>query len=634
MFVLEPLLLLLAFALVFYYSGGFFYRLLCNEPASEQTLLKYSTLGMGWAIGAGFGLALFDVFYVTTVLLLLLLPAALQFFRVFQWRLHKTAYDKTLAPLIRFTHQPSRRVVLLHWLKGVNNHFGLMAVILLFFLPKAMLVYFPDAGSDSLSYHLPYAKQIAENHGLLVNPYLRYPLNALNFDLLFSVGFLFNGEVLARMFHVYAAFLITVGVYFFALQLSMGKWVAVIAAGAFIFNNLVTQMMVEAYIDVGLCLFVLATLVFVFDYRKRQQKKSLYLAAVVLGLAMGTKYLGLWYFGLFVLYLPVLRVPPKTAMIAVICCLLAASPWYLRNVVVSGNPIHPFAQSWFGYWLWTAADMVGQQRDLLVNHGVERSFSNLLQMPYLFITGAFNKHGMPNILAMIGIVLSLPALLDKRIRWLAVFSIINLLFWFFTSQIPRYLMSLMPILGLIGTFFFVLFISYPFTKLRKHLPTLRQGRVTMQLLWLLLIIATPSNLVRKGFFELPVDENEWFALQWQKPSYQLAMAANENHANGILNFAIVDLPYHADTVVMGDYFGKVNTVQFVQQNQTDKQLAEGMQAIAADHLAISSKYYFHSQLKQKLNHSPLFKILLENDAGILYQQREPIPKSENIRQKP
>src|SRR5690606_32191459 len=77
-----------------------------------------------------------------------------------------------------------------YWMTGYKQPqvLLLIMVVLFSFLPEALWVFRPEIESDALSYHLPYAKQFAENQGLLVNTYLRYPLNAFNFDLLYAVG--------------------------------------------------------------------------------------------------------------------------------------------------------------------------------------------------------------------------------------------------------------------------------------------------------------------------------------------------------------------------------------------------------------------------------------------------------------
>src|SRR5690554_7784045 len=67
----------------------------------------------------------------------------------------------------------------------------------------------------------------------------------------------------------------------------------------------------------------------------------------------------------------------------------------------------------------------------------------------MMATDVFSKHGNMHVFVAIGTILSWFWLYPKKHRLLAIFVIINVVFWFFTSQISRYLLAVIPLLGLI-----------------------------------------------------------------------------------------------------------------------------------------------------------------------------------------
>jgi len=59
-------------------------------------------------------------------------------------------------------------------------------------LPSIILTLYPPFYWDDISYHLPLAGEIFENHRLIFNRFIRYPVFPINGDLLFIPGLCFG----------------------------------------------------------------------------------------------------------------------------------------------------------------------------------------------------------------------------------------------------------------------------------------------------------------------------------------------------------------------------------------------------------------------------------------------------------
>jgi 4-amino-4-deoxy-L-arabinose transferase-like glycosyltransferase len=116
------------------------------------------------------------------------------------------------------------------------------------------------------------------------------------------------------------------------------------------------------YVDLGLICFFFASILYLFHWIEYSFKlKYLIVSAVFCGLALGTKYnglVGLFLLGLFVpfVYSRYHAGQKFQAVKAIGFCfsfvlvsLMVFSPWMIRNVVWTGNPVYPLYKSVFNH---------------------------------------------------------------------------------------------------------------------------------------------------------------------------------------------------------------------------------------------------------------------------------------------
>jgi hypothetical protein len=102
--------------------------------------------------------------------------------------------------------------------------------------------------------------------------------------------------------------------------------------------------------------------------------------------------------------------------------------WYLRNFLVSGNPVHPLAGEWFGYWLWDRGDMEAQAADIArMNDSIPSVYIPALAA-WVLLKGS-----------------------STTLKGLLFVAYAALAAWFLTSQYERYLTPTFPFLAVLSS---------------------------------------------------------------------------------------------------------------------------------------------------------------------------------------
>lgn len=251
------------------------------------------------------------------------------------------------------------------WLDGSPTRSERAALALGVVIVAAELVmsFAPPVGGDQTKYQLVYPRLWAEAHRVVATPwsfwgYLQYLMN-----LLFAAAFALRGDVLARLLN--AAYGVLLAFAIFALgRRAFGRQTGVWAAILFLTMPFTASLMSRAWVEFALSLYVILAVLAVLAWRRSRSGAWLGLAAVMAGLAAGTKLIGLLAPALLavVVALDVLRAGGRRAAPAAaraiatfgLVAALVGAPCYARNAVETGNPIYPFGYGVFGGRNWSA----------------------------------------------------------------------------------------------------------------------------------------------------------------------------------------------------------------------------------------------------------------------------------------
>jgi 4-amino-4-deoxy-L-arabinose transferase-like glycosyltransferase len=260
-----------------------------------------------------------------------------------------------------------------------NNHTSAIVVLILssslavLFLGTILMAGVPPVDRDALTHHLAVPKLYLQQGGIREIPTVPFSYYPMNLDLLYMALLWFGNDIAPKYIHL-AFGLMTAGLIFGYLRMRLGSW-AYGLLGALLFLSLpvIVKLSITVYVDLGLIFFSTAALLRLFTWAEsRFRICHLMLSGIAAGLCMGTKYNGLlvvFLLGLcvFVVYLlaphsaPGSRVgirfglrlgqffrPIGYAAVFSAAALIVFSPWMIRNLAWTGNPVYPLAIGVFG----------------------------------------------------------------------------------------------------------------------------------------------------------------------------------------------------------------------------------------------------------------------------------------------
>lgn len=318
----------------------------------------------------------------------------------------------------------------------------------------------PAVGTDELTYHLAAPKTYLRHGGFFFiegNLFANYPLGA---EMLYAVALVLKGDILAKVIHLAVGGLILVAMAAFWRHHLNGRgfvWLSLLIFASLpsVFVN--ARM---AYNDLVFCLCCLLAVYTFANWTDRGQRHWLAWCAVFSGAAMSVKYAGLLLPLLAIVViahqghrqnLTRAAVAGNTALYLGLV-MLAGAPFYLKNAVLTGNPIYPFAHGIFGGpgWDETLARRYGV---FLRELGMGRNWSDYLLLPWnLSVHARMNSprfDGVIGPLFLLVLPLGLAARpLPSALKTALGFCLAYFVFWAFTAQQIRYLFPVFPFLAL------------------------------------------------------------------------------------------------------------------------------------------------------------------------------------------
>ena len=406
----------------------------------------------------------------------------------------------------------------------------------------------PPAGHewDVLAYHLADPKVFLAQQRITVLPTEHHSNFPFLMEMLYCVGLLYDGYPLANLLHFTMGVLTLVAVFGFCRRVLPAQvgWIAVLLLAT---TPLYLWECCVAYIDVGLGLYVtLAAFAGTMLIeaaraapsgetehgaadRRRRLREWAVLAGTAAGFALGIKYLALIPFAMLPLLLAYRRVPLRQICNVIGIAVLIGSPWYVKNVALTHNPVYPFLfklfpqstnwstdraaayqseQSGFGFShaLTPAVDAAGTRV------GPEVTAANLLQSPWRLITipYRFTNGGDFTFMALLGGLFAagiFPLVYLRKIPRPIVDLLLllgsQLLAWFFVAQLLRYLVSLLPMAAVIAAYGLTVVSSIDRTqavrsarnlRLFPTLATLILSGQVMLMAWAVFILPTSSKV--------------------------------------------------------------------------------------------------------------------------------------------
>lgn len=462
----------------------------------------------------------------------------------------------------------------------------LCLVLIAVVLRTILMPFRPATAWDEVMYHLPHALQWAESGTLSVNEWLRFPWFPYNYDLLYAAALLISDDVLAHLFHALAGWLCALMIYQVARQIG-SRPQALIATCMWI--SLSTFYYGTAFIELGLSLFVFAACVTFWFWTgaPKERTRWLYLAAFLLGVAAGSKYLALMYLPLFCAGILVVERRYRAIVLAAFCFLLPCVYWYARNLAITGDPFNPFGGPVFGFFDWNQGDHAGQ--------------SNYVRT---------HSDWLPWLLWPAGIVPFMPeAWKDSTWRLIITFSIYSLAFWYVsTGGYVRFLIPAFPVLAIMSTRGWIHLLTSARQKVGQFMASTgaRPDRPGAGKRWLVVVFSlvltglTAEKLFR-DWNEIKVTASERDAYLSEKIyGYDVIKHVSEVPHSGIYQFGLEHAIFYMPQPVWGDHFGPGRYRDMA--DLSAEALAEKLKSMGIDVLLVSQSHWPQIETKTRFHH--------------------------------
>ena len=306
----------------------------------------------------------------------------------------------------------------------------------------------PPTAYDALMYHLTGSKRFLELGRLAVLADVQQANMPFTIDLLYLVGLALGSDEMPGVLHLAFALMVAAAIYSFGREF-LDRRVGALGAVIFLSGTVVAVYAPMANVDFGLALFdFLAVYAFV-RWPQSFRRGYLLLCGSLLGLALGTKYLG----GITALALGIalvwqlarrLRVRSITALLGDLLAFglpaaLIAAPWYLKNWLWLGSPIWPFL----------APGDPDLNIAISANVTLGREWFDYLLLPWRIYFGAAHEYPLarpPLLLLLIPLYSLLPK--HRLVTGLLALAAVHLVIWSQGAHVIRYLTSALPELSL------------------------------------------------------------------------------------------------------------------------------------------------------------------------------------------
>lgn len=222
----------------------------------------------------------------------------------------------------------------------------------------AVLSCYPPTGFDATLYHLPYARVFARTHRIASLPERRFPVFPQLGESVFSAVLLLSDDTNIPGVEVLALLAGLAALWGWARRKggpAAGAWAPSAWAGC----PVVAIFAASAYVDLGFAFFALLSFLAWERWREGGSRGWAGVSGVFAGFSAGTKYHGLFLIallGTLTIWECVRgRRGARPSVLFAATAAIVAAPAYVRNFLVTGNPVFPFFSRVFGPSLYSLA---------------------------------------------------------------------------------------------------------------------------------------------------------------------------------------------------------------------------------------------------------------------------------------
>lgn len=311
----------------------------------------------------------------------------------------------------------------------------------------------PPWDYDGLMYHLQAPRLFLEAGRIFLLPEIWQANGPLTTEMLFAIGLAYGSDSFAKLIHLTYGILLVLATFTFGRRYfpNQTAWIAL----AILLGIPVLPIWASwAYTDFAWAAYEFLGVYALIFWITSHKRRWLLIAGLLCGLALGSKYLALGSTAL--MYMWILWHSRRQTITAIItnislfgfCAVITASPWYIKNMIFSGNLFFPFVFGGPG-WDIPRLDML---TDYLRSFGAGKGILDYLLLPL----NIFVRHEMFSTLSIEipGLLFPL-ALLYPLVRQgkipnsAALYTFLWCGIWAVGSQQTRFLLPVFPFFALL-----------------------------------------------------------------------------------------------------------------------------------------------------------------------------------------
>ena len=330
----------------------------------------------------------------------------------------------------------------------------------------------PPIFYDALEYHLAVPEKFLQKggfHFIQNNVYSNFPFNI---EMLYLIGLQSGREIVPKLINFCFYLLNLLVIYSICHYLKTPRLISLIAVLLFSTFFITNSLTLYCYIELGITFFILLLFYTFLHWIDSRKIEDFLVLSVLSGVIIGCKYTTiLIYFipFLIILIIELLFIEKKMSvsiakiLLFIFVTITIFSPWIIKNLVLTGNPVYPLCYSLFGGRDWS----VQQSTLFTVSHQPHNIFSPL------FLKTIFSRLGLIGYLNIILIFISFFIKgLKREIKLIGIYIILSFLFWnFFTQGDSRFFAINSPIAIILGLYvLYNLIMSYQ-TKIQSDLKS-------------------------------------------------------------------------------------------------------------------------------------------------------------------
>ncbi|HJX31920.1 MAG TPA: glycosyltransferase family 39 protein, partial [Thermodesulfobacteriota bacterium] len=232
-----------------------------------------------------------------------------------------------------------------------SHHFltGTFCIFVIINILKALLP--PHGPTDVLFYHMTIPKLYLTHGSIVTNPTFFPSFFPSNGELLFSLALVIGGPVMVNLTHFGFALLTVMALYVYT-QKYFAKEFALIPGIIYLTAPVINSWGTMAYTCNILGFYLLILSILLMECNKETKVNEVAFLGLITGMALGIKYqaiplVGCIYSFFFVYKMTNLKRRGLVFTGALLLAIILASPWFVRNFLITENPFFPILNDIF-----------------------------------------------------------------------------------------------------------------------------------------------------------------------------------------------------------------------------------------------------------------------------------------------